>query len=329
MTQRPGFFFCICPDGKLLRQQIEHVLLLDEAQAKWERHTFWGDEELTPKFWELLTLQGLFSTPRAIVLRHGEKLSSDIWKRLSGVFSRPSSLSFPIVCLESSWEKGQPKLPAIIGKQPCFQFAEKKGWLWRSPGIEPRSLRRYVQMLATEKGLKLTPATLDKLCEQLPPDAAFIDTELSKLAVLAKDVPLAPEDIDLGISPTFNIFTFLNELQSGKTTDAWKKILEEQRNGEEPLFYLLTMLQREARQLWQIGIGEQVRIPPANLAARKQTVARLGLSGLSKLWDVMLLAELSVKSGRRTPSQALDALMGELCLLFSQNNRVRLPRHEN
>ena len=26
MTTRPGFSFCICPDGKLLRQQVEELL---------------------------------------------------------------------------------------------------------------------------------------------------------------------------------------------------------------------------------------------------------------------------------------------------------------
>ncbi len=319
MAQHPGFFFCICPDGKLLRNQIDH-LLATTAELVREKHVFWGDEELSPKFWELLTLQGLFSTPRAVVIRSAEKISSDIWKRLSGVLARPASQTFPILCLESAWEKNQPKIPATISKLPCFQFAEKRGWIWRSPGLDPRSLRRHVQNLSTEKGLKLAPGALDKLCEQLPPDASSIDTELSKLAVLASGSPLAPEDIDLEQSVSFNIFTFLNELESGRTADAWKKILDAQSNGEEPLFYLLSMLQREARQLWQMGMGEQVRVPPGNLAVKRQTAARLGMAGLTRLWDTMLEAELSVKSGLRSPSQALDGLMGDLTRLFSSNS---------
>ena len=56
-----------------------------------------------------------------------------------------------------------------------------------------------------------------------------------------------------------------------------------------------------------------------------ETASRLGAAGLAKLWDAMHTAELSVKSGRRSPSQALDALMGDLTLLFTPAQR-RSPR---
>lgn len=325
MTPRPGFFFCICPDGKLLRQQIAE-LLAGSSETAWEKHVFWGDEEFPPKFWELLTLQGLFSSHGVLVVRNAESLSIDIWKRLSGVLSRPNPQTWPIFCLEGAWEKGQPKIPAAIAKQPCFQFAEKKGWVWRSPGLDLRSLRRYVQTQTRVQGLTLAPGTLEKLCEQLPLDASAVDAELSKLAMLASGTPLAPENVELGQTNTFNIFNFCCQIQSGQTADAWKGILEEQRKGEDPLFYLLAMLQREARQLWQLLAGEQVRMSPGDLAIKKQTVAALGVSGLARLWDAVHTAELSVKSGRRSPTQALDALMGELSLLFTTSARRRRPR---
>ena len=129
------------------------------------------------------------------------------------------------------------------------------------------------------------------------------------------------------VSPTteFNVFAFLRQLQAGQTASVWKSILEEQAKGEEPLFYLLAMLQREARQLWQILAGEQVRMGPSDQQAKQQTASRLGAAGLAKLWDAMHTAELSVKSGRRSPSQALDALMGDLTLLFTPAQR-RSPR---
>ena len=76
MTTRPGFSFCICPDGKLLRQQVEE-LLGAHPDAGRERHVFWGDDELPPKFWEILTLQGLFSTSRVLVMRNAPPLTAD------------------------------------------------------------------------------------------------------------------------------------------------------------------------------------------------------------------------------------------------------------
>ena len=164
MTTRPGFSFCICPDGKLLRQQVEE-LLGAHPDAGRERHVFWGDDELPPKFWEILTLQGLFSTSRVLVMRNAHALTADVWKRLSAALSRPNPQTWPLFCLEVAWEKGQPKIPAHIAKLPCFTFADAKGWIWRSPGLEPRSLRRHIQIRSKALGLEtkrvqFTPDTM-------------------------------------------------------------------------------------------------------------------------------------------------------------------------
>ena len=311
--------------GKLLRQQVEE-LLGAHPDAGRERHVFWGDDELPPKFWEILTLQGLFSTSRVLVMRNAHALTADVWKRLSAALSRPNPQTWPLFCLEVAWEKGQPKIPAHIAKLPCFTFADAKGWIWRSPGLEPRSLRRHIQIRSKALGLDLEPGCVDILAETLLPDAAAVDAELSKLQLLAGGKPLTQEQAR-SVSPTteFNVFAFLRQLQAGQTASVWKSILEEQAKGEEPLFYLLAMLQREARQLWQILAGEQVRMGPSDQQAKQQTASRLGAAGLAKLWDAMHTAELSVKSGRRSPSQALDALMGDLTLLFTPAQR-RSPR---
>lgn len=326
MTTRPGFTFCVCPDGKLLRQQVEELLAACPEAGR-ERHVFWGDEELSPKFWEILTLQGLFSASRVMLVRNAHALPADTWKRLSAALARPNPQTWPIFCLETAWEKGQPKIPAHLTKLPCFTFADSKGWVWRSPGLEPRSMRRHIQQRAKAIGLELEPGCVDILAETLLPDAAAVDAELAKLQLLADGRPLTQEEAR-GVAAVgeFNVFAFLRQLQSGQTAKVWKSILEEQAKGEEPLFYLLAMLQREARQLWQLAAGETVRLNPSDQQAKEQTASRLGLGGLTRLWDAMHAAELSVKSGRRSPAQALDALMGDLTLLFAPVPRRSQPR---
>lgn len=121
---------------------------------------------------------------------------------------------------------------------------------------------------------------MDILAETLLPEAAAVDAELSKLQLLAGGKPLTQEQAR-SVSPTteFNVFAFLRQLQAGQTASVWKSILEEQAKGEEPLFYLLAMLQREARQLWQILAGEQVRMGPSDQQAKQQTASRLGAAG--------------------------------------------------
>lgn len=323
MTVQPGFTFCICPDSALLRQQIDLLLTQTPGAASWERHVFWGDEELSRQFWDQLTLQGLFSSARALIVRHAHNLPPETWKRLSSALARPNPQVWPILCLEGPWEKGQPKLPAAIAKLPCLNFADAKGWVWRAPGLDARSLRRYVQTRAKALGLAFAADSLDILCAGLPAEAAAVDSELNKLLLLTEESggkrrPVTTEDLHtLAGVPEFNVFTLLKNILAGQSREVWRALLAEQAKGEEPLFYLLAMLQREARQLWQVAAGEQTYLRPAELPAKKQAAARLGAPGLAALWDAMHAAEFGVKSGRISPGQALDNLIGSLTLLFS------------
>lgn len=318
-----GFTFCICPDSALLRQQIDRLLAQTPGAATWERHVFWGDEELSRQFWDQLTLQGLFSSARALIVRHAHNLPTETWKRLSSALARPNPQVWPILCLEGPWEKGQPKLPVAIAKLPCLNFADAQGWVWRAPGLDARSLRRHVQTRAKALGLAFTGDSLEILCAGLPAEAAAVESELDKLLLLTdkgdgKRRPVVTEDLrTLAGVPEFNVFTLLKHILAGQSREVWRAVLAEQAKGEEPLFYLLAMLQREARQLWQLAAGEQTYLRPAELPAKKQAAARLGAAGLTALWDAMHAAEFGVKSGRLSPGQALDSLIGSLALLFS------------
>ena len=317
MAERPGFWFCVCPDAQLARRRIETMLETHAPKTGgWEKHVFWGDEEPGDAFWEALTLQGLFDSCRAVVVRRANNFPAEIWKRVSKALARPNSAVWPLLCLEVPWEKGQPKIPAYIAKLPCLNFAENKGWIWRSPGLDQRSLPGYVRLTAKGLGLALNEQLIAALCAVLPADAAAVDAELEKLSLLAGDRELVPDDAALAaVTPEFNIFGLLRLLESGRPAETWTEI-KAGGTGEEVLFPLLGLLQREARLLWQLLAGGQPRLHPADRERKERLAARLGAAGLGRLWESMHAAELSVKSGLRTPEQALDGLVAELTVLF-------------
>ena len=60
------------------------------APAQWERHVYWGDEEPPQRFWEQLTLQGLFGAPRALIVRQANQWPAAVWKKISHALARPS-----------------------------------------------------------------------------------------------------------------------------------------------------------------------------------------------------------------------------------------------
>jgi DNA polymerase-3 subunit delta len=328
-STRPGFTICICPDGRLLRNELEARVLAWPPPARagsngpggpsgWTRRTFWGDEELPGKFWETLSLQGLFATAQALVLRNAHNLTAEAWRRLNSALAGHSSLTWPFLCLEGAWEKGQPKIPAHIQKLRCFSHAQARGWIWRQPPLDSRGIRRHVAQRAGGMRLRLEGPVLDALAAVLPPDAGVIENELDKLALLADDGLVTPAMIAaVHHVPSFDIFSFLRHMQNGRAASAWKNLLQDDQ-GEERIFPLLGLMQREARLLWQLRAGESPYVPASSEQEKRRIAMRLGFTGLTAMWEAMQAAEYAVKSGARTPSQALDALIGELTRLFGR-----------
>lgn len=283
----------------------------------WERHTYWGDEELPQAFWEHLTLQGLFGVPRILLLRNAQNVPAATWKKLSAALGTPNEKTWLILCLEVAWEKGQPKIPAHIAKQRCLAFADKQGWIWRSGGLDERGIKKFVQLRAKVLGLTFGEGALEALCASVPPDAAAIETEMQKLWLAAGGgVVTVAMTGSADYVPESNIFSFIRFLQAGNVAAAWRELHRGQREGDGMLFPLLALLLREARILWQVQAGEQVRMHPNDVQSKGQLAGKLGFAGLTRLFELIMRAEWQVKSGERNPEQALEALAADLLVLF-------------
>ena len=322
--QRPGFLFCLCPDSALLNLLLEEsIQRFFPSAATVERLVFWADEGLPVRFWEALTLQGFMPASRVLIIRSAQLLPADIWRQLSKALARPNPQSFPLLCMEGTWEKGRPKLPAHVEKLPCTAFARKQQWWLERAGLDERSLPAFIKQTAQKLGLTCTPEALNRLAEMLAPQAAAIEGELLKLLlfVASRRDGAAGKTVDVddlaAINQTdkFNIFHIIRQLQQGNALQVWQQAMRE--SGEDLIFPLLALLQREARQLW-LALAD-----PSSASMRRDgeqqlaTASRLGITGLAALWDSMHDAELSIKSGKKTPDQALDSLLGAATWLFS------------
>ena len=339
-TTRPGFSLLVCPDGQLLRDHLARQLsayppaadgglLPQNAPAQWERHVYWGDEEPPQGFWEHLTLQGLFGAPRALVVRQANLWPAAVWKKISHALARPSDQCWPFFCLEVNWERGQPKIPAHLGKLPCMAFADKKGWIWRQEGLGERTVRKYVLQRCQALGLRFAPDALEQFCASVPPDALAIENELDKLILLCRAMAdSAQEQKDDGTvslamistaswSPECDVFACIRHMQAGNLAAVWKE-LARNKDGDSLLFSLLALLAREMRLLWQCQAGENPRMRPQDASAKKQLARRLGPAAIAPGMSLIVDAELQVKSGRRSPDQSLDFLAARMTALIAQ-----------
>ncbi len=317
---KPAFTFCVCPDAGLIKAHIEKLVGDYPADSgTWERHVYWGDDGLSQNFWNNLTLQGLFNTPKILIVRNAQNLPAAIWKNLSSALASSSSSTWPIFCLEVSFEKKQAKVPAHIAKLKCFEVGDKNGWIWRNAGLDAQSTKRHIQERAKECGLQFEPHVLDALCASTPPDATAIENEIQKLILASKGQMVSMDMINVGAYlPESNVFSFISCIQAGNVAAAWREIYRGQKDVAALFFPFLALLAREARTLWQILAKEKVYLHFSVAQSKEQCAKKLGFAGVAQIFSYIALAEQQVKSGQCDAEQALESMVVDLVQLFQK-----------
>jgi DNA polymerase-3 subunit delta len=165
----------------------------------------------------------------------------------------------------------------------------------------------------------LRPEETDLLAHTLPPDAAFIASELAKLALLADSEGRLPKNTAAVSAQTqeVTIFELMRMVQQNSNAPAaWKQILEDKLSGENMIFAFTAILLREARIVWQSLAGPAPYLPAQVAQQKKIAATSLGYSGIARLWELALQADKGIKSGERSPDQAFEMLAADLFLLF-------------
>ena len=333
MADRPGFFFCICPDPELCRDKVRGLLrqFPPPTGTAWEEHVFWGEDGLGEDFWKALGSQNLFGACKAVILRSAQALPADDWRTLSRALASVPYSTWPLICLEVAFDNKGAKIPAHAAKLRGLSFARDKGWVWESSGLNAAGLKALVRDYCAEQGLTADKETMDALAALLPADAGAARQELEKVFLAAADGVVTRDILQVvAHEPEIDVFAFLRALQTqaGGTEagrddflKAWRAVLLDQVSKDSLLFPFLGALIREARTLWQILFKEKVFIPNFVLGEKQRLARTLGVRGVAALWDLALTAERGIKSGERKEEQALEALTAGLIALFQARAR--------
>lgn len=312
---RPGFSFLVCPDGELIRDELETMLAqYPPANGQWQKHVFWGDEEPDNKYWETLGRSDLFSAGKLVVVRNAQNWNAQIWKSISSALSHGQDNVWPVFCLEVEFEKGKFKIPAHIQKTRCLSFAEKKGWIWRNSSLaHAQNLQNYARKQASLLGLDFEKDAFDLFCASVMRDARAVKNELEKLALTTTDGKITPDNIliDPG-NPETNAFACIKYIQSGEIALVWQEVAKGNASGL--LFSLVALLAREFRLFWAFCAGEDVHT--YDEANKRKLAQGLGIGGIARGFRTLADAEWTVKSGNQTPEQALEFLCVEMTRIF-------------
>jgi DNA polymerase-3 subunit delta len=316
---RPGYSFLACPDPEIVRERVDR--LLAESGQDFAKEVFWGDEELGAPFWSALTVGSLFSGRRAVVLRRAEACPAEFWPKLASALRGFNDAVWPFFCLEGPFDRKGPKMPKGLAEQPYFKVAEKRKWLFVSPGLTRRDMGPLLADWAARRGLAFGAGVAEGLAAALPPDLAHADNELAKLELVLGDrTTIEPGDLaHLSYHEGMDGFGFLDALAGGRDPVAvWREIFDKELAGEEMVFPFLGLLLYEARIMWRLAAGEagDVRLPPFVLQKKEAMARRLGTAGLTRLFEAAFAAEAGIKSGARRPDQAMEYLAAELFRVF-------------
>jgi len=160
-----------------------------------------GDEEIPDAFWRSLTAPSLFAEPKAVILRRADSLPDDFWPRLKGPLSGFSAHVWPMICLEKPFGKKGPPISKALASQPYYQVAEKRRWIWTSPGPTRRDMAPMRKDWAATKGPSLAPAVPGALAAALPGDGAMAGGAPAEVAA-SRDRPSPAASDRMGCSST-------------------------------------------------------------------------------------------------------------------------------
>ena len=325
---RPGFSILVSPDKELIKLRIDQMLATDGAQ--WDRAAYFGDEEIPPAFWQDMQSQGLMGGNKAVVLHRANNLPIDTMRQLSAVLGSIPDTVWPFLCFEGQWSKKKFAPPAAVAKLPFWKLADKKGWIWIKPGLSSGDISRHLEAWAARRSISIDRSVFPRLAAMLPTDGAALKNELDKLELAAgPEKRLDPAAMDVvADSGELDFYELLNAVREGRDpARVWRQVLGHDA-ASDMLFRLISHLHREAGQLHAVAVGEvgEMKINRFALPHKEKALRALGHSNIHRLLDLALEAELGVKSGERTETQAFERLMAGLFELFAPKGRGRSAR---
>lgn len=315
--------FLVCPDAELVRAQVAREM---RGQAGAETKVFWGDDDkpLTDAFWTDLQVTGLFATPTALVVRRAHLLKAALWDQLDA--APVSSSATLYLCMEGEWKKNKPAIPALVTKRNLYKNAERAGAIWQEPRLSPSTMGRFVADWARREQLTLASGAQAALVQALPVDARAARLELDKVALAAAGGEVTPAHAQL-VAPhqEMDFFQFTDALsqkgaKGGDLLAVWKRVLQDhlKQSKDQMLFPLMGSVAREARMLMLLAGGEdgKVKAHPYVKKLKTPLARRLGREKIARIFDLLLEAEMGVKTGEMKTDQALDMLVSKLSLLY-------------
>lgn len=219
-----------------------------------------------------LQVDSLFGSNKLIVLKNflstTAKLDKDSQELLINFFDKVSATFF-IIFIEIGNPDKRGKIYKTLVDQSKAGNTEIKEFILPNEN----KLGHWISARAKKYGAHIDPTGISYLITLVGPDLWQLDQELCKLASYKKDALIAVSDIRLMVRGKYNedIFSLMDAI-SAKNKSKAIKLFQDQIDSGANEIYLLTMIVRQFRILWQIKEFIAENPAPSEVIAREMGI---------------------------------------------------------
>lgn len=219
--------------------------------------------------------------------------------------------------------KLQPNNPLLARVKPLAQVGQ-------FPLPKGDELRQWIRKRAEGKGVRIHSRAVVALADAVGSDLPILDAELDKLAIYCWEREIGYQDVQDMVPHTreANIFAAVDAMLENRPGQALAQLSQLLQSGEPP-GRLMGMVVRQVRLLLLAKELRAEGVKPDELGSR------LGLHGfalrktleqeprftrpqLVEAYDILLKADLGLKTSTMDEETALDLLVADLCALSAR-----------
>jgi DNA polymerase III subunit delta len=214
----------------------------------------------------------------------------------------------------------------LRSSNPLFKALSPKARVQTFPPLANRELQIWVEERVTYQGGSITTGAVGQLSRLVGSNLRVMASEIDKLVAYAADRKINEQDVSVlvGYSQESNVFNMVDAVLESRAEAAGKSLKQLLDAGAAPS-YLLTMLARQvqlvvrAHELREQGMTRaemQSRLGISHDFVMRKTLeqaSRHTMPRLRNVYEQLLEADISIKTGRFDPDLALSMLVAELC----------------
>jgi DNA polymerase-3 subunit delta len=210
------------------------------------------------------------------------------------------------------YQKGEPKKTDKL-----VVFLKNNGKFQNFEPLKGRKLEGWVKKEFEKEETRITPRALSKLIRFVGNDLWRMENEIKKLSFYKKsDTQIIEEkDVELLVKSKIetDIFRTIDSLAQKNKKLAFVLIDKHLEKGDNPL-YLLSMINYQFRNLLLVKTGSSYRtkLHPFVLRKTRALARNFSLPELKKIYQKIFLADLNIKTGKVSASEAIKLLIAEI-----------------